>query len=142
MEKAPIKSSALVPGIASIRNDPAKRIVYARMSGVIDLATMRTACAQLRQASDSYGGSPHLLIADMRGMQPVFGEVAQLMGEGIGYSRQHGVVRCAHLSDHAIIKLQAANLARAATPEDDITVNVVSEAEAERLMAEELQRLK
>ena len=120
----------------SIRNDRAKRTLYVRMQGTFDLQSMKAACDTLKVACDEYNGAPHFCVADLRGMAPAFSDIAQMLGEGIAYCRQHGVVCCAHLADHTVTRLQAGRLARAATVGDDATIDVVSEREAERVMEE------
>jgi hypothetical protein len=125
----------------SMRNDRDKRIIYLRMTGPFDLATMQQCMAEMRIITNSYRGEPHFMLADLRGFVPAFSDVAAAMGEGIKHCRANGIKCCAHLSDNSVTRLQAARLARAATVGDDITVDVVSEAEGERLLAERLQAL-
>ncbi len=94
-----------------------------------------------KAATDSYGGGKHLVLADMRGLKPATPEVAEIMGEAIGYARSRGVACCAHLSDSSIQRLQTARLAREASPHDDVTTDVVSPEEAERVLEEARARL-
>ena len=86
-------------------------------------------------------GAKHMVIADMRGMKPLHPPVAKLLGEAIGYGRRNGAVLCAHVSDHTVQRLQAARVARENSPTDDITVDVSSVAEAERVVSEACSRL-
>ena len=72
----------------------------------------------------------------MRGLTPLSPEGARIFGEIIKYSRARGCLACVHLSDSSIARLQAARLAREASPYDDITVNVVSIEEAQRVVEE------
>jgi hypothetical protein len=83
-----------------------------------------------------------MLIADMRGLAPLSQESAKLMGEAIAFQRAHGIVLCAHLSDSSITRLQAKRLAREATPNDKVTIEVVSPEEAERVLDERRPTLK
>lgn len=86
-------------------------------------------------------GAKHMVIADMRGMKPLHPPVAKLLGEAIGYGRRNGAVLCAHVSDHTVQRLQAARVARENSPTDDVTVDVSSVSEAERVVAEARSRL-
>lgn len=92
-------------------------------------------------ATDAYAGGHHLVLADMRGLKPAGPEAAQIMGNAIGYARARGVACCAHLSDSTISRLQAARLAREASPSDDVTTDVVSFDEAERVLDEARARI-
>ncbi|HEX7118640.1 MAG TPA: hypothetical protein VF212_07630 [Longimicrobiales bacterium] len=92
-------------------------------------------------ATDSYGGGSHVVLADMRGLKPAGAEAAEIMGKAIGYARSRGVVCCAHISDSTIARLQAARIAREASPNDDVTTDVVSIDEAELVLAEARARI-
>ncbi len=92
-------------------------------------------------ATDAYAGGPHLVLADMRGLKPAGPESAEIMGNAIAYARTRGVACCAHLSDSTIQRLQTARLAREASPHDDVTTDVVSPEEAERVLEEARVRL-
>ena len=96
---------------------------------------------EYRRVSRVYAGTPHMVLADMRGSQPASPEVAAVLGETIEFSRQNGVVCCAHLSDDTVQRLQAARLARQIALASDITLDVVSLEEAERVLAEKRQQL-
>jgi len=124
----------------SVRNVPANRTVYVRMSGKFDIATMRALCDQYRAVTDTYAGGPHYVLADMRGMLPALPEVGLMLGSAIGHGRAHGVRLCAHLSDDTVQRLQVARLARQSTPRDDVTVDVISLEEGERLIREHRDR--
>lgn len=87
-------------------------------------------------ATRSYGGGNHLVLADMRGLKPADPAAAEVMGSAIGYARAHGVACCAHISDSTVARLQARRLAREASPEDDVTIDVVSLEEAEQVLEE------
>ncbi len=92
-------------------------------------------------ATDSYGGGRHVVLADMRGLKPAGAEAADIMGNAIGYARARGVACCAHISDSTIARLQAARLAREASADDDVTTDVVSLEEAERVLEEARARI-
>jgi hypothetical protein len=82
-----------------------------------------------------------MVVADMRGMKPLHPPVAKLLGEAIGYGRKNGAVLCVHISDHTVQRLQASRVARENSPTDDITVDVSSLEEAERVLDEARSRL-
>lgn len=124
-----------------VKNDPEKRTIYVRMSGFMREDEMKEWAEAYKAATDSYGGGKHLVLADMRGLKPATPEVAEIMGEAIGYARSRGVACCAHLSDSSIQRLQTARLAREASPHDDVTTDVVSPEEAERVLEEARARL-
>ena len=124
-----------------LRVDRAKRTVYCKMSGIFDEAAMRAWAADYRKVTDAFAGRPHLVLADMRGMKPTHPQVAAILGDEIGYARRHGCVRCAHLSDDSVQRIQAARVARMASPGDDVTVTVGSVAEAERVLDEARREL-
>lgn len=128
-------------GRFTIRNASSKRTIYLKMSGTFTAEQMRNFVSEYNVATDTYKGRKHLVMADMRGMKPNFPEVAEIFGGAILYGRKNGAVRCAHLSDDTIIRLQAARVARKNSPGDDITVDVVSEDEAERVLDEARQKL-
>jgi len=120
----------------NVRNVPADRTIYVRMTGKFDIGTMRSFCDEYRAATDSYAGAAHYVLADMRGMQATQPEVGLMLGSAIGYARTRGVRCCAHLSDDPVQRLQAARLARQSTPGDDVTVEVSSLEDAERVIRE------
>lgn len=125
----------------SLRNESLERTIYIRMEGFFEESEMRAFCDSYRQATDSYQGRPHLVLADMRGMQIASIEVSKLLGDAIGYARERGVACCAHLSSSTVQKLQAARLAREHSPGDDVTVNVVSPEEAHKVLEEARRKL-
>src|SRR5262245_9938524 len=128
-------------GSFEIRDDRAKRTIYTKMSGIFTHEEMRAWCAEYRKATDSYRERPHLVLADMRGMKATHPDVAALLGAEIGYARSHGCVRCAHVSDDTVQRLQAARVARQHSPGDDVTVEVGSSEEAESVLEEARREL-
>lgn len=118
-----------------------ERTIRLRMSGDFDVATMTQFFHEYKRVSRPLSGSPHLILADLRGMNPTSAEVAAIFGETIAYSRSAGVVCCAHLSDDTVTQLQAARLGRASSPLSDATFDVASREEAERLLDEARARL-
>jgi hypothetical protein len=120
----------------TIKNDRAKRTVRVTMTGFIKLDEMQEAAAKLKRVTDEYREAPHLVLADMRGLKAVQPEVADAMGAAIGYTRAHGVVHCAHISDSSTVRLQTARLVREVVEGDPGTTNVVSLDEAERVLDE------
>ncbi len=113
-----------------------RRLITFRGSGTITVDELKTMVEEAKWATDSFHGEPHIVLADMRGMAPLAPDATQLFGEMIKYGRERGCVCCVHLSDSSIARLQATRLAREASPYDDITVNVVSVEEAEKVIHE------
>ncbi|HEX3777361.1 MAG TPA: hypothetical protein VHV51_22965 [Polyangiaceae bacterium] len=118
-----------------IKNDDVRRVVYVRMTGTFDEAAMHAwARAYRAQGTALHAGKRHMVIADMRGMKTMHPSLAAIMGAEIGYARRHGVVLCAHVSDNTVQGLQAARVARQNSASDDVTVDVDSLDEAERVV--------
>ena len=124
-----------------VSTDFQQRVVRVRLSGFFTEEKMRIVAGLSYQATDQFLGAKHMVIADMRGMKPLHPPVAKILGEAIGYGRRKGTVLCAHISDHTVQRLQAARVARENSPADDITVDVSSVSEAERVVAEARSRL-
>jgi len=124
-----------------ITNDPTRRVITLRASGVVRLEDMRQALKEYIRATGLYRGRPHFLLADMRGMAPLSPDAAATMGEAIAHGRQRGVVLCAHLSDSGIVRLQSNRLAREVAGNDDATVDVIALEEAWRLFDERREQL-
>jgi hypothetical protein len=120
----------------SVRNEPSEKTIYIRMEGVFEEDQMRELAKLYLDATETYRGQPHLVLADMRGMHIASLEVAKILGDAIGAARKIGVACCAHLSSSTVQKLQAARLARENSPDDDVTVNVVSAEEANKVLEE------
>jgi hypothetical protein len=117
-----------------IKADPVRRTVFVRMRGIFDETTMKAWCKAYReQGTDAFRGKNHIVIADMRGMKTVHPSIAALMGAEIGHARRNGAVLCAHISDDTVQRLQAARVARQNSPGDDITIDVDSMDEAQRV---------
>jgi hypothetical protein len=106
------------------------------MTGEFDAQTMTRFAKDYRAVSEKYAGQAHFILADMRGTAPIAPSVANIFGEVIAWSRSHGVVCCVHCSDDTVQRLQAARLGRMSSPHDDLTVDVVSLEEGERVLAE------
>ena len=124
-----------------VRAELHERVIHIRMSGFFQEPDMRALVAASERATDEFRGRRHMVIADMRGMKPLYSQIAQLLGEGIRYGRQHGAVLCAHLSDHTVQRLQAARLVREISVNDEVTVDVQSVEEAIRVVDEARPRL-
>ena len=118
-----------------------ERTLRLRLSGDFDVATMTQFSEEYKRLSQPLAGSPHMILADFRGMNPTSPEVAAILGGVIEYSRAAGVVCCAHLSDDTITQLQTARLGRKSSPHSDVTFDVASREEAERLLHEMRARL-
>jgi len=125
----------------TIRDDRTKRTIHVTMTGFLTLDEVREAVIRVKSATDGYKDGPHLFLADMRGLKPAAPEVAEVLGKAIAYTRQHGVVFCAHLSDSSTVQLQAARLAREAVEGDPAIINVISLEEAERVLEEQRRKL-
>ncbi len=119
-----------------IKNDARRRTIYVRATGNLSPADLQGWARDYRAATDSYRGQPHLVLADLRGLGVLAPESAELVGQTLEYARKRGVRCCAHLSDSSIIRLQTRRLAREASGYDDVTVDVVSPEEAERVLDE------
>ncbi len=120
----------------SVRNNTSERTIYLRMEGFFEEGEMKDFVRRCLEASASYAGQPHLVLADMQGMQISSLDVAKLLGEAIGKLRQQGVSCCAHLTSATVVKMQVARLAREHSQGDDVTVNVGSLEEANKVLAE------
>lgn len=120
----------------SVKNETAERTLYLRMEGFFEENEMKDFVRLLLEASASYGGQPHLVLADMQGLQISSLDVAKLLGEAIGKARQQGVACCAHLTSSTVVKMQMARLTREHSQGDDVTVNVGSIEEANKVLAE------
>jgi hypothetical protein len=120
-----------------VKNDASRRLYRVRMSGFMRPVEMAQAAAQLIAMTESYDGKEHMCLADMRGLKALEPESARLLREAIMHTRQKGVVRCAHVSDSTISRLQAIKLASQPSTEDDgATVDCSSVEEAERVLLE------
>ena len=124
-----------------VKNDRKKRTIYVRISGPAPIDSVQRWATECKTACDAYGGQPYFIIADMRGVGVLAPETAAVVGEVIEYTRRRGVCRCVHLSDSSIMRLQARRLAREASGNDSITIDVVSTDEAERLLEEDRRKL-
>jgi hypothetical protein len=124
-----------------VENDSARRTIFTSMKGIFRSEDMQAWARKYREATESYGGRSHLVIADMRGMKTAHPLVARIMGEEIGHARANGVVLCAHVSDDTVQRLQAARVARQHSSVDDVTVDVSSLEEAEQACDEVRTRL-
>jgi hypothetical protein len=128
--------------VSELRVDLVGRTVYVRMHGIFNEEDMKEWSKHYREkATKAFRGIKHMVIADMRGMRPSALHVAKIMGDEIGYARLHGVVLCAHMSDHTVLRLQAARVARQNSPDDDVTVDVTSLEEAHAVIEEGRARL-
>ncbi len=107
-----------------------------RASGNLSLAEMKQIYEEAKWSTDVFKSEPHMVLADMRGLPPLTDDKAKILADIIKYGRDHGTICCVHLSDSSIARLQQARLAREASPYDDITVNVVSTEEAEKMILE------
>ncbi len=119
-----------------VKNEVAERTLYLRMEGFFEESEMKEFVRLFLEASASYEGQPHLVLADMRGLQISSLDVAKLLGDAIGKARQQGVACCAHLTSSTVVKMQMARLAREHSQGDDATVNVASLEEANKVLAE------
>ena len=120
----------------SVKNETGEKTLHLRMEGFFEESEMKDFVRLVLEASASYGGQPHLVLADMRGLQISSLDVAKLLGEAIGKARQQGVTCCAHLTSATVVKMQMARLAREHSQGDDVTVNVGSLEEANKVLAE------
>ena len=119
----------------------ARRTILFRATGTLTIDELRKILEEAKRATNGFRGEPHVVLADMRGIATLSPEGAAIFSEVIRYGRSRGTVCCVHLSDSSVARLQANRLAREVSPYDDITVNVVSIEEAERVIEEKLEKL-
>jgi hypothetical protein len=120
----------------SVKNEPSERTIYVRMAGFFEESEMKEFIRLYLEATASYGGKPHVVLADMRELQISSLDVSRLLGDAIGKARQQGVTCCAHLTSSTVVKMQMGRLAREHSHGDDVTVNVGSLEEANKVLAE------
>jgi len=120
----------------SVKNEPSERTIYLRMAGFFEESEMKQFIELYLEATASYEGKPHVVLADMRELQISSLDVSKLLGDAIGKARQQGVTCCAHLTSSTVVKMQMARLAREHAQGDDVTVNVGSIEEANKVLAE------
>jgi hypothetical protein len=120
----------------SVKNEPSERTIYVSMAGFFEESEMKQFIQLYMEATASYEGKPHVVLADMRELQISSLDVSKLLGEAIGKARQQGVTCCAHLTSSTVVKMQMARLAREHSQGDDVTVNVGSLEEANKVLAE------
>jgi hypothetical protein len=126
----------------SVQIDRIRRTIRFRATGSLTPEEMRQIRDEATWGFEQLKGGDHIVLADMRGMAAMSPAVANLFGELIKEGRAKGTVCCLHLSDSSIARLQAARLAREASTFDDITTNVISIDEAEKMIDEKLPKLK
>src|SRR5690349_10316095 len=119
-----------------VRAELSKRTIFTRMTGLFTEFEMRSWARHYREATDRFHGLKHMVISDMRGMKAVHPMIAAIMGAEIAYGREHGVVLCAHVSDDTVQRLQARRLARMNSSSDDVTVDVTSVEEGQKVLDE------
>jgi hypothetical protein len=119
-----------------------RKLITFRASGMLSIGEIKQIADDARSVTDGFRGEPHIVLADMRGLAPLSDDKAAVFGEIIKYGRTRGTVCCVHLSDSSIARLQHSRLAREASPYDDITVNVVSVEEADKVIQEKQGTLK
>lgn len=120
----------------SVKNEPSERTIYVRMAGFFEESEMKQFVQLYLEASASYGGKAHVVLADMRELQISSLDVSKLLGEAIGKAQQQGVSCCALLTSSTVVKMQMTRLAREHSHGDDVTVNVGSLEEANKVLAE------
>jgi hypothetical protein len=106
------------------------------MAGFFEESEMKQFIQLYLEATATYEGKHHVVLADMRELQISSLDVSKLLGDAIGKARQQGVTCCAHLTSSTVVKMQMARLAREHAQGDDVTVNVGSLEEANKVLAE------
>jgi hypothetical protein len=119
-----------------VTNQPTRRTIVVRLTGLIGPSEMQEFAEKYRAATDTYAGQAHLVLADMRGMKTNTPAAAGILQSAIAYARSRGVLCCAHISDDTVARLQMARIAREVAAGDDVTVDVVSIEEAEAVLQE------
>ncbi|KFE72097.1 hypothetical protein [Hyalangium minutum] len=120
----------------SVKNEPSERTLYLRMAGFFEESEMKDFIRLYLEATASYGGKPHVVLADLRELQISSLDVSKLLGDAIGEGRKRGVTCCAHLTSATVVKMQMARLAREHSQGEDVTVNVGTLEEANKVLAE------
>jgi hypothetical protein len=120
----------------SVKNEPSERTIYVRMGGFFEESEMKQFIQLYLEATATYEGKHHVVLADMRELQISSLDVSKLLGDAIGKARQQGVTCCAHLTSSTVVKMQMARLAREHSQGDDVTVIVGSLEEANKVLAE------
>ncbi|HUK66192.1 MAG TPA: hypothetical protein VLV17_05145 [Anaeromyxobacteraceae bacterium] len=118
-----------------------RRVLRVRLSGSLSAEHLQALAASLSQAAAQFQGKRYMVVADTRGLKPLHPHLAKILCELIGRGRKSGCALCVHLSDLTVARLSAQRLARENSAEDDITVDVSSDAEAERVVDEARCRL-
>jgi hypothetical protein len=106
------------------------------MSGVVSREDLNELMGKMGEVCATYAGAKFAMIADMRDLQPLAPEAADMLGRGIEMGRKNGIAVCAHLSNSGIIRLQANRVSREAAAGDASVFDVVSLEEAWRLIDE------
>jgi hypothetical protein len=120
----------------SVKNEPSERTIYLRMAGFFEEHEMKDFIRLYLEATASYGGKPHVVLADLRELQISSLDVSKLLGDAIGQARKQGVSCCAHLTSATVVKMQMGRLAREHSQGEDVTVNVSTLEEANKVLAE------
>jgi hypothetical protein len=119
-----------------VRTNVARRIVCCSMSGTFDERDMRAWCELYRrEGTIRFRGMKHMVFADMRGMKTLRLAVANIMSAEIRHARENGASLFAQLSDDTVQRLQLRRVVRQSADGVDITVDVLSYEEAERVLA-------
>jgi SepF-like predicted cell division protein (DUF552 family) len=116
--------------------DRGRRTIVFRASGTVKVDEAKRMFEEAKWAHGVFAGADHIVLADLRGLSPMADDAAAVFGELIGYGRAHGCTWCVHLSDSVVSRLQTARLAREASKDDKVTINVVSIEEADRVIEE------
>jgi hypothetical protein len=125
----------------SVQLDRLRRTVRFRATGRLTLDDLKRVAEEARWCYDQFRGAPHVVLADVRGMAALSEDAGKILMDVIKYGRTNGTVCCVHISDLGIARLQAARLAREASPYDGQTIDVASLDEAERLLEEQLAKI-
>lgn len=120
----------------SVKNQPNRRTIVFRLSGIVEDAEMRAFASEAHAATDSYKGAPHVVLADMRGLKTCSTSAAAILKEVIAHGRAHGVVQCVHVTDESVTKMQLGRIARQVSANDAITVDAATVEDGERVLAE------
>ena len=125
-----------------LTNYPKLRTIRFVANGVLTAEDLKQANRDGKAMTDSYRGQKHMVLADMRGLKTMDPKNAEKLGDLILYQREHGVHLCVHLSDETVTRLQMSRLSRQNSPNDDVTVDVVSLEEAEKVLSEARLKLR
>jgi ABC-type transporter Mla MlaB component len=80
-------------------NQPARRTLTLKLCGALGRQEVETLVEAYREATGTYAGSPHVVLVDVRALQPLEREVETVLAHALEQARLQGVVMCVSLRD-------------------------------------------